>query len=233
MIILVNSTKYGGSGGTGLGTASLHAASNNVALHEMGHSFAGLADEYTYGGTSAPSSEPSQPNVTINNDNTTVKWNIWMDDQNAVLCGQSSPSCIGLFEGGKYVETGVWRPVSNSIMRSLNEPFYAINLEAWTMAVYAALTTTYYSKTPSSSSVSHAQGSTLNYSIELAIDNSSQQVDWYVDNVSIQDNSTSFTCCDNKTDNYTVTANIWDWTGVIRKDNSTSSSTVNWSVTLQ
>ncbi|SVE45039.1 uncharacterized protein METZ01_LOCUS497893, partial [marine metagenome] len=27
-------------------------------------------------------------------------------------------------------------------------------------------------------------------------------------------NSTSFTCCDNKTDNYTVTANIWDWTGV-------------------
>jgi len=235
VIILVNSTKYGGAGytGNGLGTASLHSASNKVALHEMGHSFAGLADEYDYGSSSAPSSEPSSPNVTINNDNTTVKWKIWMDDHNAVLCGQNSPSCIGLFEGGNYVETGVWRPVYNSIMRSSNEPFYAINLEAWTMAVYAALTTTYYSKTPSSSSVSHAQGSTLNYSIELAIDNSSQQVDWYVDNVSIQDNSTSFTCCDNKTDNYTVTANIWDWTGVIRKDNSTSSSTINWSVTLQ
>ena len=233
VIILVNSTKYGGAGGTGIGTASLHADSNNVALHEMGHSFAGLADEYTYGGTSAPSSEPSDPNVTINNDNTTVKWKIWMDDQNAVLCGQSSPSCIGLFEGGNHAETGVWRPTETSIMRSLNEPFYAINLEAWTMAVYAALTTTYYSKTPSSDNVSHSQGSTLNYSIELAIDNSSQQVDWYVDNVSIQDNSTSFTCCDNKTDNYTVTAKIWDWTGVIRKDNSTSSSTVNWSVTLQ
>jgi|LULL01.1.fsa_nt_gb hypothetical protein len=235
VIILVNSTKYGGAGysGYGLGTASLNSASNNVALHEMGHSFAGLADEYTYGGTSAPSSEPSQPNVTINNDNTTVKWNIWMDDQNAVLCGQNSLSCIGLFEGGNYVETGVWRPVYNSIMRGHNKPFYVVNMEAWTMAVYQALTTTYYSKTPSSSIVSHAQGSTLNYSIELAIDNSSQQVDWYVDNVSSQKNSTSFSCCDNKTDNYTVTAKIWDWTGVIRKDNSTSSSTINWSVTLQ
>ena len=44
------------------------------------------------------------------------------------------------------------------------------------------------SQTPLSSSVSHAQGSTLNYSIELAMDNSSQQVDWYVDNVSTQVN---------------------------------------------
>ena len=156
-----------------------------------------------------------------------------MDDQNAVLCGQNSPSCVGLFEGGKYVETGVWRPVYNSIMRALNNPFYVVNMEAWTMAVYQALTTTYHSKTPSSSSVSHAQGSTLNYSIELAIDNSSQQVDWYVDNASILDNSTIFTCCDDKTDIYTVTAKIWDTTGTIRKDNSTSSSTINWSVNLQ
>ena len=124
----------------------------------MGHSFAGLADEYDYGSSSAsaPTSEPSQPNVTINNDSTTVKWKIWMDDQNAVLCGQNSPSCVGLFEGGKYVETGVWRPVYNSIMRALNYPFYVVNMEAWTMAVYEALTTTYYSKTPSFSGVSHA-----------------------------------------------------------------------------
>jgi hypothetical protein len=129
VIILVNSTKYGGAGytGSGLGTASLHSASNNVALHEMGHSFAGLADEYDYGSSSAPSSEPSSPNVTINNDYTTVKWKIWMDDQNAVLCGQNSPSCVGLFEGGKYVETGVWRPVYNTIMRALNYPFVVVN----------------------------------------------------------------------------------------------------------
>ena len=220
VIILVNSTKYGGAGGS-YSTASMHSLSAPVALHELGHSFAGLADEYDYG-TCDNSTEPSAPNVTINTDNSTVKWKHWFDDPK-----------VGMFEGGNYCTTGVWRPTETSFMRNNGEPFYPVNQEAWSMAVYAALTTTYYSKTPSSDNVSHSQGSTLNYSIELAMDNSSQQVDWYVDNVSTQANSTSFTCCDNKTDNYTVTANIWDWTGVIRKDNSTSSSTVNWSITLQ
>ena len=65
------------------------------------------------------------------------------------------------------------------------------------------------------------------------MDNSSQQVDWYVDNVSTQVNSTSFNCCDDKTANYIVSAKIWDNTGTIRKDNSTSSSTINWSVNLE
>ena len=165
----------------------MHARSAYVALHELGHSFAGLADEYDYG-TCNNSTEPSAPNVTINTDNSTVKWIHWFDDPN-----------VGMFEGGKYCKTGVWRPTETSIMRNLGQPFYPVNQEAWSMAVYEALTTTYYSKTPSSSSVSHAQGSTLNYSIELAMDNSSQQVDWYVDKLSTQVNSTSFTCCDDKT----------------------------------
>ena len=220
ILIIVNSSKYGGAGG-GYSTTSMHAASAPVALHELGHSFAGLADEYEYG-TCNNSTEPSAPNVTINTDNSTVKWKHWFDDP-----------IVGMFEGGNYCKTGVWRPTETSIMRSSGQPFYPVNQEAWSMAVYAALTTTYYSKTPSSSSVSHAQGSTLNYSIELAMDNSSQQVDWYVDNVSTQVNSTSFTCCDDKTANYIVSAKIWDNTGTIRKDNSTSSSTINWSVNLE
>ena len=220
ILVLVNSTKYGGIGG-GYSTASMHSQSAPVALHELGHSFAGLADEYEYG-TCNNSTEPSAPNVTINTDNSTVKWKHWFDD----------PS-VGMFEGGKYCETGVWRPTETSIMRSNGHPFYPVNQEAWSMAVYAALTTTYYSKTPSSENVSHSQGSTLNYSIELAMDNSSQQVDWYVDNVSTQVNSTSFNCCDDKTANYIVSAKIWDNTGTIRKDNSTSSSTINWSVNLE
>ena len=220
ILVLVNSTKYGGIA-AGYSTASMHAQSAPIALHELGHSFAGLADEYEYG-TCNNSTEPSAPNVTINTDNSTVKWKHWFDDPN-----------VGMFEGGKYCTTGVWRPTETSFMRKNGEPFYPVNQEAWSMAVYAALTTTYYSKTPSSENVSHSQGSTLNYSIELAMDNSSQQVDWYVDNVSTQVNSTSFTCCDDKTANYIVSAKIWDNTGTIRKDNSTSSSTINWSVNLE
>ena len=221
ILVIVNSTKYGGTTLTGFTTSSMAKQSFFIALHELGHSFAGLGDEYEYG-TCNHSTEPSAPNLTINNDNSTVKWKHWFDHPN-----------VGMFEGGGKCPTGVWRPTETSFMRKNGEPFYPVNQEAWSMAVYAALTTTYYSKTPSSENVSHSQGSTLNYSIELAMDNSSQQVDWYVDNVSTQVNSTSFTCCDDKTANYIVSAKIWDNTGTIRKDNSTSSSTINWSVNLQ
>ncbi len=221
ILVIVNSTKYGGTTLTGFTTSSMAKQSFFIALHELGHSFAGLGDEYEYG-TCNHSTEPSAPNLTINNDNSTVKWKHWFDHPN-----------VGMFEGGGKCPTGVWRPTETSFMRKNGEPFYPVNQEAWSMAVYAALTTTYYSKTPSLENVSHSQGSTLNYSIELAMDNSSQQVDWYVDNVSTQVNSTSFTCCDDKTANYIVSAKIWDNTGTIRKDNSTSSSTINWSVNLE
>ena len=45
IVILVNDTTYGGSGGA-VAVASMNAASAEITLHEMGHSFALLADEY-------------------------------------------------------------------------------------------------------------------------------------------------------------------------------------------
>ena len=42
IIVIVNDTKYGGSGGT-VSVISLHEDSRKLALHEIGHSFAGLA----------------------------------------------------------------------------------------------------------------------------------------------------------------------------------------------
>lgn len=44
-IVLVNDTKYGGAGGS-ISVASVHASSAAVVEHEIGHSFANLADEY-------------------------------------------------------------------------------------------------------------------------------------------------------------------------------------------
>lgn len=47
-LILVNSTKYGGGGGS-YAVASINSYSYEIMLHEMGHSIAGLADEYWAG----------------------------------------------------------------------------------------------------------------------------------------------------------------------------------------
>ena len=46
-IAVVNSTVYGGSGGS-VGTYSLAGGATEIAIHEMGHTAFGLADEYPY-----------------------------------------------------------------------------------------------------------------------------------------------------------------------------------------
>src|SRR6516165_2206557 len=47
IMVIVNSQVYGGSGG-GVATFSLAAGANEIALHEMGHTAFGFADEYDY-----------------------------------------------------------------------------------------------------------------------------------------------------------------------------------------
>ena len=51
-VVVVNSPIYGGSGG-GAATYSLASGAMDIAIHEMGHTVFGFADEYPYlaGGT--------------------------------------------------------------------------------------------------------------------------------------------------------------------------------------
>ena len=53
VVCIVNSTKYGGSGGA-IATCSVHATSAKIAIHELGHSAFGLADEYGGNGNDTP-----------------------------------------------------------------------------------------------------------------------------------------------------------------------------------
>lgn len=46
--LIINSKKYGGSGGA-IATNSIVSSAKWIAIHEVGHSYAKLADEYTYG----------------------------------------------------------------------------------------------------------------------------------------------------------------------------------------
>ena len=125
----VNSTKYGGCGGQWAVWAGGNGVAPEIAVHEVGHSFAGLADEYFSPGTYT-GGEFSQWNIT-NNPNS-GKWNRWL--------GYNDPSsdigAIGYYEGGQYVQNGVWRPSDNSKMRALNRPFDAISREKFINDIY-------------------------------------------------------------------------------------------------
>ena len=78
--VLVNGRTYGGGGIFNLYStvASDNAFSNYVFVHEFGHHFAGLADEYYTSAVSySPSTErvePWEPNVTALLDISTLKW---------------------------------------------------------------------------------------------------------------------------------------------------------------
>ena len=86
IMMVANSRKYGGGGIFNLyaTTAADTEPSAYVFIHEFGHSFAGLADEYytssvAYEDFNPPGVEPWEPNVTALLDPDNLKWNKYVD----------------------------------------------------------------------------------------------------------------------------------------------------------
>ena len=127
--VTVNDTKYGGGGGSYAVYAGGNNAAYEVAMHEMGHSFDNLADEY--GGHAGPyaGGEPSEVNVTKNA--TGAKWSHWL--------GYDQPGIgiIGAYEGARYYNTGLYRPSNSSKMRNLGRPFDVVGREKIILDIYA------------------------------------------------------------------------------------------------
>ncbi|RPI43962.1 MAG: T9SS C-terminal target domain-containing protein, partial [Bacteroidetes bacterium] len=112
VIMLVNSPKYGGSGGW-VCTASLHPDVNELVFHEMGHSFTGLADEYWAGAIFAWEAF----NMTRETDPELVRWRNW-----------NGFSGVGHYP---HEEAPDWfRPHQECKMRYLGRPFCAVCTEA-------------------------------------------------------------------------------------------------------
>lgn len=137
-LVLVNSSAYGGSGGTVGVSSGGNEQSGEIVLHELGHSIGGLADEYGGPGTHT-GTEPAQANVTTADEATMraaqLKWHSYL--------GRPTPDggVIGAFEGGAYVDEGVYRPSEDSIMRTLGNEFNLVGLDRMTAAIMVELGT--------------------------------------------------------------------------------------------
>lgn len=120
VFIIVNHTWYGGSGGE-FATFSMDPLSSEVAIHEFGHSFADLADEYEVG--NLPAREA--PNTTSEARRSFIKWKSWINDSTPVPTPEDDiySHVIGLFEGAVYHSIGWYRPKLNCKMRGLNIDF--------------------------------------------------------------------------------------------------------------
>ncbi len=132
VIVLINSSKYGGAGGSVAWATAGNPASYEVALHEIGHSFAGLQDEYAdpqLVGT-FPLDGLSSIHVATTNDPAKVPWKEWLGFKDGL-------GTVGIYEGGYYRSTGVWRATQTSKMLSLNTAFSAPEKEAFIDRFYA------------------------------------------------------------------------------------------------
>ena len=117
IIILTNTTTYGGGGiYNSYNLASAHGPKYEpVVVHEFGHSFGGLGDEYPYGDSDPmyfADTEPWEPNLTTQH-YFHGKW------ENLIREGK-----VGLIEGGGYLSHGVWRGQEDCRMRTNEYPTF-------------------------------------------------------------------------------------------------------------
>lgn len=134
IIILANTDTYGGGGiyNSYTLTTAHHPNFKPVVVHEFGHSFGGLADEYAY--TEAPSPqypytiEPWEPNITTLVDFKS-KW------KDLIPAGTPIPTPtetkdtdlytkVGVYEGAGYTRKGIYRPTTECRMKINEAPVF-------------------------------------------------------------------------------------------------------------
>ena len=132
IFILVNSKRYGGGGFYNHYSQSTvdHQLSNIVSLHEFGHEFAGLADEYytseiAYSDYYNLKFEPWEPNITTNV-NFESKWRRMIASETPVPTPRTEKfkGVTGMFEGGGYHSKGIYSPRMDCRMKSNEAPAF-------------------------------------------------------------------------------------------------------------
>lgn len=191
ILLIVNDNEYGGFGGS-IAIASTNSFSAGLILHETGHSFGLLADEYD---DPIPSTTSACGTTTMTNEANVsrlvnldgVKWRHWLpttitDTPTSYTFDVSDP---GFYKGSKYCNE-LYRPTPNSMMRSLNRPFDAINEEALMLRIYDFVSPV-DNFSPSASSVATNTGqSTLFTVTPLQPRFHELQTKWYVNDQEVK-----------------------------------------------
>ena len=124
--ILVNTEKYGGGGIYNFycSSASSNSFSSDVIIHEFGHGFAGLADEYYTDETGYDhmynlAVEPWEPNITTMVDFSN-KWGDMLEKNTPVPTPREKKyeQTVGVFEGGGYEAKGMYSPHMDCLMKT-------------------------------------------------------------------------------------------------------------------
>lgn len=125
IFMLLNSEFYGGSGGQ-IAAFTLHYQANPIGMHELGHSFGGLRDEYWAGTIYAREG----PNMTAESNPERVRWKNWIGTKK-----------VGVFPHGDLPENKNWYKPTNlsCIMENLSYPFCPVCVETSIENIYSVI----------------------------------------------------------------------------------------------
>jgi hypothetical protein len=221
ILVIVNDSTYGGSGGA-VAVVSTNSAVIEVVLHEEGHTLGLLGDEYTDTPPSCDtSSEPSDANITMQTQRDKIKWAIWIDNATAIPTNTTTSGIPGLYKGAQYCASGKYRPTYNSKMRSLNVPFEQVNSEQLIKRIYnwvSPLDTA----SPSAANVTVTHGRKQVFSVTIPSPlTHNLSVSWSIDGKSagtelkLTVDSSALTI-----GSHTVTSTIDDKTDLVRNDSN-------------
>lgn len=170
VIILVNSPYYGGSGGM-FPTTSVNFKSNDIAVHEIGHSFGRLADEYWAGNYYA------KEEINFTQDPTNVPWKKWIGTNG-----------VGVYPFGATGSVANWyRPHEYCKMQYLVAPFCNVCQEVLIETIHDK-TSPIIKTTPDTKELVKAD-KVDKFSIKLAKPSpNTLKVDWFLNDVKIASN---------------------------------------------
>jgi hypothetical protein len=222
ILVIVNDPEYGGTGG-GVVVVSTNSAVVELILHETGHSFGLLADEY--GGPPPPdcnaSFEPFEPNATKETQRPLIKWGHWIDPSTSIPTRNMLPGIPGLYEGAKYCDNGLFRPTFNSKMRTLGPPFEQVNTEQLVKRIYNLVSPIDASE-PSGSTVTLTQGQNETFGVQVPQPSThSLEIAWKVDGQTLG-TSADFTLISSSLTlgSHAVEVTVSDPTPLVRNDSA-------------
>lgn len=243
-ILLINDTSYTGAGGP-LSFITLNSRSAEILAHELGHSFAGLGDEY-----SAPP-YPGFPeidfiNISQTGDSTAVKWKSWIDTNlshtlDSKECKDvpkdlqqaiASPRKGALYDIDLVEKR--FRPACNCKMKELAYNFCPVCQEAILSSIYQKISPIDFAL-PQTETV-NGKDKSWELSIEPMQPNHPLKIEWSVDGKVIQGaqgwrlNSSQIDL-PSRFRNYHITARVWDPSPFLSQNMASSklfSKTQSW-----
>ncbi len=166
VFVMVNTSWYGGAGGFAA-TFSLNASSNEIGVHELGHSFPNLADEYWPGGGR------EVDNMTFDKNPATIRWKNWLNTPGIGIFDHTAPG------------QAVAKPSNGTCrMEFLNKEFCSVCRESFVEKILKLITPV-ESQLPTTNNVQLTATATT-FKLNLLKPNpNSLQVEWFLDGKSI------------------------------------------------